>query len=57
MDLIDDKTLTPLQKILVKNVHVEGKRHPLFATEQMGACLAKKRIKSKARRRFIDQQV
>ena len=56
MDTVDSRNLSPLWKMLIKNVRVDGQRHPLFAAEHIGPCLTKKRINQRDKRRFITDQ-
>ena len=55
MDSIENRKLSPLWKILMKNVRVDGQRHPLYAAEKIGTCLAKKKISPKDLKRIMVQ--
>ena len=56
MKSVDDRKLSPLWRILTKNVRVDGNRHPLLAADKIGKCLTKRKINIKADREFLEKK-
>ena len=57
MKSVENRKLSPLWRILTKNVRVDGNKHPLLAADKISKCLTKRKINFKTDREFLEQKV